>query len=114
MIDFSIRAVVLISHVSRIRQALSVFNENCPNSLPPANFIISPRKKTPAKSPAVPLVTPGVLKPMAFNFDERILAEAKAEAKRKRVEEEKKRLAQEEPLLKPNSRRWAVVNRTIY
>jgi len=91
------------------RKALSVFNENCPDSLPPANFIISPRKKTPAKSPAVPLVTPGVLKPMAFNFDERILAEAKAEAKRKRVEEEKKRLAQEEPLLKPNSRRFVIL-----
>ena len=64
------------------------------------------RKRTPAKSPTALLVTPGVLKPMAFNLDDEVAADAALEAKKKRIEEEKTRLTMEEPLLRPNPRRY--------
>jgi len=88
------------------RKALSVFNENCPDSLPPASFLKSPRAKTPSKTP---LVASAGLKPLAFNFDDKVAAEARAAAKRKWLEEERNRLQMEEPLLRPNPKRFVIL-----
>jgi len=108
------------------RKALSLLNE--PNTvvkpaldspLPPAAFLKSPLKKT-SKSPAAAAVdvvkggvaavaTPGVLKPLAFNFEGDKHAAEMLRAKKKRAEEEKQRLMMEEPLLRPNPRRFVIL-----
>lgn len=97
------------------RKALSLLNTNEPaleSPLPPATFLKSPRKSSTSKSPAavdVKGATPGVLKPMAFNFDA-VHQEASAQAaKKKKIEDEQKKLAMEEPLLRPNPRRFVVL-----
>lgn len=101
------------------RKALSLLNETnakCESPLPPAAFLKSPRKKTPSKSPSAAIkggvaavATPGVLKPLAFNFEADQHAAEMLRAKKMRAEEEKQRLMMEEPLLRPNPRRFVIL-----
>jgi len=92
------------------RKALSLLNENALDSpLPPAAFLKSPRKSS-SKSPAADAtITPGVLKPMSFNFDV-VKEDTLKELERKKwIQEEQERLIREEPLLRPNSRRFVIL-----
>jgi len=92
------------------RKALSLLNEKALNSpLPPSAFLKSPRKST-SKSPAPDAtITPGVLKPMSFNFDTAKEDALKEYERKKRIEEEQERLVREEPLLRPNPRRFVIL-----
>lgn len=91
------------------RKALTPLDDNCSDQFPPASFLKSPLKKTPSKPATQPLGTPGLLKPMSFDFDEKIKEEMAVEAKKKRIEEDRRRVVMEEPLLRPNSRRFVIL-----
>ncbi len=100
--------------MSLLNEPNTVVKPALDSPLPPAAFLKSPPKKT-SKSPAAAVdvvkggvaavATPGVLKPLAFNFEGEKHAAEMLRAKKKRAEEEKQRLMMEEPLLRPNPRR---------
>jgi len=94
------------------RKALAQLNDGPLESpLPSAAFLKSPRKST-SKTPAAVKdggITPGVLKPMSFNFDVARDDKLKEIERKKRIEEEQERLIKEEPLLRPNPRRFVLL-----